>query len=107
MRFINCTPHDINVNGDVYKASGHVARVSSTHDHVGDLNGIPTYTVSYGDVTGLPDNSDSDTIYIVSAMVLAAAPDRGDLAAPATGHPDVVRNQAGHVQSVPGLVFNK
>lgn len=105
-KFINCTPHPITLNNTTLAPSGSVARVSSSHDYGGDVGGVPTYTVTYGDITGLPD-ADNDTIYIVSAMVLAAAPDRGDLAAPATGHPDVVRNHKGHVQSVPGLVFNK
>ena len=47
--------------------------------------------------------------YIVSAMVLAANNDkpryrrRGDLVAPATGHPDCVREN-GFIVSVPGFV---
>ena len=40
-----------------------------------------------------------------SAMVLAACNDRSDLVAPATGHPDAVRSEKGHIVSVPGFVW--
>lgn len=45
------------------------------------------------------------TIYIVSAMVLAAAKEKGrtDVVAPATGHPDCIRKD-GFIVSVPGFV---
>lgn len=45
------------------------------------------------------------TIYIVSALVLAAAKEKGrtDVVAPATGHPDCVREN-GFIVSVPGFV---
>lgn len=56
----------------------------------------------FGDVQGLPDPQDGVKL-IVSAMVLAAS-DRADLVAPATGHPETVRNEKGHIVSVPGFV---
>ena len=40
---------------------------------------------------------------IVSAMVLSAS-DRTDLVAPATGHPDTIRNDKGQIISVPGFI---
>lgn len=45
------------------------------------------------------------TIYIVSALVLAAAKEKGrtDVVAPATGHPDCVRENR-FIVSVPGFV---
>lgn len=45
------------------------------------------------------------TVYIVSALVLAAAKEKGrtDVVAPATGHPDCVRKD-GFIVSVPGFV---
>jgi hypothetical protein len=36
-------------------------------------------------------------------MVLAAS-NRDDLVAPATGHPDTIRNEKGQIISVPGFV---
>jgi hypothetical protein len=36
--------------------------------------------------------------------VLSACDDRDDVVAPATGHPDTMRNDKGHIISVPGFV---
>lgn len=102
MNFVNLTPHDIVLNsGEVYKSEG-IARVSSTHTEVGQ--GL--YAVEYGDINGLPPVADG-TRYIVSAIVLAAAKASGrtDCVAPATGHPDCVRNEKGQIVSVPGFVL--
>lgn len=61
-------------------------------------------TVFYGEIENLPEPEEG-TIYIVSAMVLAAAKEKGrtDVVAPATGHPDCVREN-GFIVSVPGFV---
>lgn len=97
--FVNCTPHTITLNnGKKYEPSGNVARVSSSYTDF-DSNGV--CKVVYGDVSGLPQPKE-DTMYIVSALVLAAS-DRTDLVAPATGHPDCVRDK-GFIVSVPGFV---
>jgi hypothetical protein len=97
-KFINCTPHAIVLNdGRVFDPSGSVARVSSSFTDFTD----DVCTVKYGDLTGVPDSVDG-VKYIVSAMVLAAS-DRKDLVAPATGHSDTVRNDKGHIVSVPGF----
>jgi len=42
--------------------------------------------------------------YLVSAMVLAGFPERGDLLAPNTN--EAKRNEMGHIVSVPGFVSN-
>ena len=98
--FINCTPHPIVLNnGTVYAPSGQIARVSSSHTPL-DANGV--CRVVYGDLVNVPDPA-PDTLYIVSALVLGAS-DRKDLVAPATGHPDCVRDAQGHIVSVPGFV---
>ena len=68
--------------------------------YVGTINGICQQV--FGDVTGLPEPKE-DTVYIVSALVLAAT-DRQDVVAPATGHPGCVRNEKGLIESVPGFV---
>lgn len=99
MTFVNCTPHAIVLNdGRVFDPSGQVARVSSSHTTFTD----DVCTVKYGELTGVPAPVEGTT-YIVSALVLAAS-DRTDLVAPATGHPDTVRNDKGHIVSVPGFV---
>ena len=99
-KFINCTSHAIVLNdGRVFEPSGSVARVSTSFtDIANDL-----CMVKYGELTGVPERQ-KDTLYIVSSMVLAAS-DRGDLVAPATGHPDCVRNDKGQIVSVPGFVY--
>lgn len=101
MNFVNCTPHAIALNdGRIFEPSGNIARVSvSFTEFSGDI-----CRAQYGQLTGVPEKRD-DTMYIVSAMVLSACNDRTDLVAPATGHPDTVRNEKGHIVSVPGFVW--
>lgn len=87
MTIINCTPHAINfVNADnevirILEPSGIIPRVSSTSNILGEIDGIPEETTSYGEVTGLPAPAE-DTIYVVSAMVAQACPERNDLRIP-------------------------
>lgn len=103
MKFINLTPHAIKLNdGTIFEPSGVVARVTADLQEVESLGGFQVYRQTFGEVTGLPEEK-FGIVYIVSAMVLAAS-DRNDLIAPATGHKDVVRNEAGHIVSVPGFV---
>ena len=100
----NLTPHAIVINDcTTYPPSGEIARVSMTHTQTGDIDGTPVYATVYGPVTGLPAPQ-AGIVFIVSQMVLAASPGRDDLVAPATGHPDVVRNDKGQIVSVPGWV---
>lgn len=100
--FKNYTPHNVALNdGTVYASQG-VARVSASFTDF-DSSGICSQ--AFGDVTGLPSSVDG-VKYIVSAIVLVAAKAAGrtDCVAPATGHPDTVRNDKGHIVSVPGFV---
>lgn len=100
VQFVNCTPHDLTLNdGTTHKASGVVARVSASFTDF-DAEGICQQV--FGEVTGIPEPKEG-TLYIVSALVLAAS-DREDLVAPATGHPSCVRNEKGLIVSVPGFV---
>lgn len=110
MNFVNLTPHAINVltsAGDniEYPASGQVARVTSRHEL--SANGAPhapeLFIVEYGNVTDLPEPVPG-TLLIVSALVMQALPNRLDLVCPASGHPDVKRNSAGQIASVPGFI---
>ena len=102
MKFVNLTPHAINLNnGTVIEPSGTVARVSSTHTEF-DANGI--CRVVYGELTGLPE-PEAGTCYIVSLVVANAVRDlkRSDVVSPATNHPETTREK-GLVVSVPGFV---
>lgn len=99
MNFVNLTPHAITLNdGRTFTATGNVARVSA------ELVEVETgmFRQTFGEVTGLPAPVEG-TMFIVSGMVFAAT-DRSDVVAPATSHKDVVRNEAGHIVSVPGFI---
>jgi hypothetical protein len=100
--FVNCTPHDIKFNsGTIFPKSGINARVSASFSDITDF----ICDQVFGEVQDLP-NPVEGTFFIVSAMVLTAAKLQGrkDCVAPATGHPQVVRNEAGHIVSVPCFV---
>ena len=101
LKFINATPHEIKLNdGRIFEPSGVLPRVSQVMSDFDD-NGIAIQ--SFGEVEGLPEAA-PEVVYIVSAMVLSAAKDRKDLVAPATNHKNTVRNEKGHIVSVPGFV---
>ena len=103
MNFVNLTPHSIKLNdGTEFPPSGTIARVAADLQEVAKISGVHFFRQTFGEVEGLPERV-PDTIYIVSALVLGAV-DRGDCVAPATGHKDVVRNEAGQIVSVPGFV---
>ena len=99
MRFRNFTPHNIVLNdGRVFESEG-VARISSEHTSFSN----DVCEVSFGKPVGLPEQEDG-VLLIVSGMFASACTDRTDLVAPATGHPACVRNDKGHIVSVPGFV---
>lgn len=107
-KIINTTPHAIVLNnGNTFETSEHVSRVSATFIKNEDksIDGNQVFTSIFGNITGLPHPQDN-TIFIVSSIVLEAAKRLGrtDVVAPATGHPDCVRNDKGHIVSVPGFV---
>jgi hypothetical protein len=100
--FFNCTPHEIVFNdGTVFPKSGTVARVAAFFSDI--VEGICDQV--FGTVQDLPAPADG-TFFIVSAVVLTAAKLQGrtDCVAPATEHSAVVRNEAGHIVSVPCFV---
>lgn len=101
MQYINLTPHVINLNdGRSFASSGQIARVSSSFSEAKD----DLSQQVFGDVENLPAPM-AGVRYIVSGMVLSAlAGSRGDVVAPATGHPAVLRNEKGHILSVPCFV---
>ena len=102
MNIINLTPHTINIiSGDTtkeIKPSGTVARVQT---QVVATDNPLLFNQQYGDVQDLPAPQ-NNTIYIVSALVLARVPHRTDVYAPLTAQ--AIRNDAGQIIGVPGLV---
>ena len=99
MEYINATPHPVKLNScEVFAKSEYCARVSTSFTTI--ENG--ECEVMYGEVEGLPSPQEGIK-YIVSAMVLSAST-LTDLVAPATGHPETIRNEQGHIVSVPCFV---
>jgi len=117
MKIVNCTKHSINLNdGTSFEPTKHFARVTSIHTmsqsivcetkNTSQKHIIaPVFDITYDKIEGLPDPQ-FDTVYIVSTIALNAAKSIGrtDCMAPATGHQDAVRNDLGHILSVPGFV---
>jgi hypothetical protein len=111
LTIINLTPHTIKLNsGKEFPPSGMVARVSAQFSLTTSpellKEEIYIYSVEYGEIEGLPEPQEN-VLYIVSAMVLEAGKriGRNDLMAPASGHPETIRNEQGQIVSVPGFVI--
>ena len=104
---INLTPHTISIHGAdgvvVVLPSAGLARVSETRAPRASLvlpggEVIPVTSPSFGEVTGLPEPVEG-TVFVVSALVRAALPDRGDLASPGP----LVRDAGGNPLGCQGL----
>ncbi|AVF26395.1 hypothetical protein [Paenibacillus larvae] len=83
---VNLTPHELTIldenNNVIHRIpSSGFARAHQTREHIGDINGIPAYKTSFGEVEGLPAPQE-DVIYVVSALTAQAAPHRDDLYIP-------------------------
>ena len=112
MKFINLTPHAINVfddGGNIILSlppSGEVARVASNRELVGHLGPVPVFKTVFGDVVGLPDPR-PDTVFVVSTLVLSALAQKGvtrdDVVAPDTSPQGAVRDDAGRIIGVRGF----
>ena len=105
---INLTPHAVTVAGATYEPSGIVARVDSSYTPI--VDGLTS--VEYGRVKFIQNGEEvkmdfEDVVHIVSAMVFEAVKnwESGVWVAPATGHPEVVRNEKGHIVSVPAFLI--
>lgn len=104
MEILNYTPHTINVcdeNGEVkesYNSSGS-ARVQTTQECVGMINGVKIYSTKYGEVEGLPEENER-TMILVSFLVKQALPERKDLICPNTTPGQVVRDENGQIIGV-------
>jgi hypothetical protein len=111
MKLINLTPHGLTVYGPAgvteIPASGTLARVRSTTEVIGEVDGIPVIRPEFQAIIGLPDAQPGIT-YLVSTIILSALKAQGthrsDVVAPATGPNDgCIRNGAGQVQGITRL----
>jgi hypothetical protein len=105
MEFVNATPHTLNIvcaDGSIREIapSGIVPRLGQTREKTHILDGIEVFHVRLGELENLPEeDEDGETVYIVSRMVLDAAPGRGDLLSPG----ELVRDWSGKVIGCQGL----
>lgn len=100
--YVNLTPHTINFNdGRIFQASGQVARVKTSFSEIND----DIAETIFGEVENLPPQQEG-TVFIVSALVMERCQYRSDVVAPATGHPQSIRNEKGHIVSVPCFTKN-
>ena len=99
IKFVNLTPHDVTLTdiGITFEPEG-LARVEEKF--VESYHPLIKKSV-LGEVTGLPPKQ-LGVVYIVSSMVMDAAPERDDLVVPITFGPGVVREN-GQIKSVPGF----
>jgi hypothetical protein len=102
MEIVNCTPHAITVCDETYEPSGLTIRLDYETSLAGAIGFIP---VSKLELVGhnLPEKVEGKLL-LVSAMVLKEFPERDDLIAPNTN--EAVRNEKGHIVSVPGFICN-
>jgi hypothetical protein len=102
MQIINLTPHDINVvlpeGIRTFPKSGAEARATPERLAGPTVDGMPSVTVTLGDVTGLPEPAEG-TIYLVSMVIVDKLPEREDIFAPG----ELVRDPDGRVIGCRGL----
>ena len=106
MKFVNLTPHaihliDANNNMTTFPPDGTVARVSTSSMPAYNFNGIDVVRQVTGPVVALPKCA-LGVIWIVSAMVRMARPDRHDLVSPG----DLVRDDQGNIIGCRNFVMN-
>lgn len=94
-KLVNLTPHAINVAGTdgevvlTVPPGGVIARVTTSQEVVGNIDGIDVVKTTFGTVEGLPEPT-AGTTYVVSSLVLGRCQDRDDVVAPDTG-PTAIR----------------
>lgn len=77
----NYTPHSVKIGEREFPSEG-LARVAQTDVPTGEVvDGVEIRRPQFGRVEGLPEQ-EADTLYIVSALVKAACPERNDLVSP-------------------------
>jgi hypothetical protein len=89
-QIINLTPHIVSIVNQAneiigeYPLSGIEARLSSTAEVIGEVDGITISKTVYGDAVNLPEPAEN-TLYIVSTIVAQGVPQRKDLIVPDSG----------------------
>jgi len=107
----NLTPHAITVGTTNYEPTGLVARVDTSHTEIVDgLTSVQRGKVKFyrdGEEIQLCGFDFDGTVNIVSGVVFDSVKDWkcGVWVAPATSHPDVVRNEKGQIISVPAFLI--
>ena len=103
MQIINLTPHTINevTTGTKIPASGRVVRLKLSTVKSKEIAGMPVFESVVESVEGLPE-AQPDTYYLVSAIVLAACPERNDLLSPG----NLVRDENGQPTGCVGFRSN-
>ncbi len=113
MQLMNLTPHDITYyvgkTPSVFPKSGIVARVSQDNypsrlSENSEFDGLALVTSKYGEGIDLPLPQDG-IVFIVSAIVRSAYPDRFDLISPDSGS-TAIRNEAGQIIGVTQFIAN-
>lgn len=104
---VNLTPHALNIvitpdNTLTVEASGTVARLPEIIRPAGKWDGIPITITSYGEVEDLPAPQEG-VLFVVSALVRLAVPDRKDVASPGR----LIRNEAGVIIGCVDLTVNR
>lgn len=106
-RLVNLTPHDINIQNldgtfQTVWRDGTVARVEMISTPIVRYPlACQSFVNVKGKVVGLPEPV-FGTVWIVSAMVREACPERKDLASPG----ELIRTESGIPTGCKGLVFN-
>jgi hypothetical protein len=106
---VNLCPHPLNIfleNGSRVEipTSGTVARVSTVRVRDGAVSDIPTFRITYGEVTGLPSPGEG-IFYVVSLLVKQACPTRADLLTVDSSPDGAVRDERGAIIGVRGFVL--
>ena len=104
MKILNYTPHEITLVGSdgastTFPSVG-IARCNEVKRVVGSAGGYPLYSISYGDLSGLPAQT-QDTILIVSAIAAQAAKAAGRADCYIVA--DTIRNEKGQIVGAKGL----
>ena len=103
---LNMTPHKISIVGKdgntlaEFPSKGTI-RVFQVTERVGQIIGIPISKTSFGQCKNLPDKK-AGIIYVVSALVCLACPNRKDFYIPN----ETVRDEAGRIIGCKSLAKN-
>lgn len=85
MKIVNLTPHSIafvKESGNlVIEPSGIIARVSTSTQVIGEIDGVPVTETVFGEVENLPEPQE-DTVFLVSSLVAQRVTGRSDVFIP-------------------------